>query len=112
MATDLKALHAGTLSEREEVLARLRAREGELRAIGVTRLRLFGSMARGEAGPDSDIDLIAEIDHSSGFSLLDLAGLQLDLAELLGRKVQIGTAIEKARPRIRRRIEADAIEVF
>ena len=69
-------------------------------------------MARGDAGPESDIDLIAEIDPGFGFSLLDLTGLQQDLAELIGRKVEIATAAEKMRPRIRRRVEANAIEVF
>jgi hypothetical protein len=69
-------------------------------------------MARGDAGPESDVDLLAEIDHRSGFSLLDLVGLQRDLGELLGRKVEIATAAESMRPRVRRRVEADAIAVF
>ena len=69
-------------------------------------------MARGEAGPDSDVDLLAEIDHSTKFSLLDLVGLQFDLGDLIGRKVEIATAVERMRPRMRRRVEADAIEVF
>ena len=90
----------------------LRAQEADLRARGVTRLRLFGSVARGSAGPGSDVDLIAEIDHASRFSLLDLVGLQHDLEDLIGRKVEIATAVEKMRPRISRRVEADAIEVF
>ena len=76
------------------------------------RLRLSGSVARGEAGPESDVDLLAEIDHSTKFSLLDLVGLQFDLADLIGRKVEIATAAEKMRPRMRCRVEADAIEVF
>jgi uncharacterized protein len=103
---------ADGLAERERVLAVLRAHEEELRARGVMRLRLFGSVARGEAGPESDVDLIAEIDHASRFSLLDLVGLQHDLEDLIGRKVEIATAAERMRPRIRRRVEADAIEVF
>ena len=42
--------------------------EREIRAQGVTRLRRFGSMARGEAGPKSDVDLLADIDRGVKFS--------------------------------------------
>jgi uncharacterized protein len=112
MAADVLVVDAGGLAERERVLGTLRAHEADLRARGVRRLRLFGSVARATAGPESDVDLIAEIDHASRFSLLDLVGLQHDLEDLIGRKVEITTAAERMRPRIRRRVEADAIEVF
>ena len=85
---------------------------GEVTALGVKRLRLFGSIARGERGPESDVDLLAEIDHSFRFSLIDLVGLQQDLEDLIGRKVEIATAAEEMRQRIRARVEADAIEIF
>jgi predicted nucleotidyltransferase len=111
MATETQTL-AAPLSERERVLRVLRRHETEIRAQGVTRLRLFGSMARGEAGSESDVDLIADIDRRTRFSLLDLVGLQHFLQDLLGRKVDIGTTVEKMRPRMRQRFEADAIEVF
>jgi len=111
MATDLAALDTA-LAQRERVLRVLRGHEAEIRARGVARLRLFGSMARGEAGPESDIDLIADIDRSFRFSLLDLVGLQHFLEGLLDRKVDIGTTVAKMRPRMRQRFEADAIEVF
>jgi uncharacterized protein len=94
------------------VLRILREREPELRARGVVRLRLFGSMARGEAGSQSDVDLIAEIDRAGKFSLIDHVGLEQDLADVLGRTVEISTAPWKMRPRMRARVEAEAIEVF
>jgi uncharacterized protein len=100
------------LVERERVLRVLRQHEAELRAQGVTRLRMFGSMARGEAGPKSDVDLIAEIDRSVSFSLLDLVGLHDRLQDLVGRDVDVGTTVAKMRPRMRQRFEADAIDVF
>jgi predicted nucleotidyltransferase len=112
MASETATLAPGALAERERVLRILRAREPELRARGVARLRLFGSMARGEAGPESDIDLVAEIDRSVKFSLIDHVGLEQDLTDLLGRAVEISTAPWKMRPRMRARVEADAIEVF
>ena len=98
--------------ERARVLRILRAHEAEIRARGVTRLRLFGSMARGEAGPASDVDLLADIDDRATFSLIELVDLQYFLADLLGRRVEVGTSLEEARPRVRARIEADAVEVF
>ena len=112
MTTAAATIDRAGLAERERVVTLLRAREAELRALGITRLRLFGSMARGEAGPESDVDLIAEIARGAKFSLIDLVGLQHDLGELIGREVEIATAAEKMRPRMRRRVEADAIEVF
>jgi predicted nucleotidyltransferase len=100
------------LAERERVLRILRAHESDIRAQGVTRLLMFGSMARADAGPDSDVDLLADIDKSVKFSLIDLVGLQDFLADLIGRKVDVGTSLANARPRIRQRIETDAVEVF
>ena len=56
-------------------------------AHGAINVRIFGSFARGEAGPDSDVDLLVDVgpEHSSFFP----GGLMLDLEELLGRKVDI-----------------------
>jgi uncharacterized protein len=112
MAAEAKTIDSRAPAERARVPGILREHEGELRAQGVARLRLFGSMARGEAGPDSDVDLIAEIGRSLSFSLLDLVGLQDYLRNLLGRKVEVGTTVSKMRPRMRQRFEAEAIEVF
>ena len=56
---------------------------------GARNVRVFGSVAREEAGPESDIDLL--VDMEPGRSLLDLGGLWSDLNELLGRKVDIVT---------------------
>ena len=69
-------------SRREEIL-RIAAKHG------AHNVRVFGSVARGEAGENSDIDLLVELEE--GRSLLDQAGLVLDLEELLGRKVDVVT---------------------
>jgi predicted nucleotidyltransferase len=100
--------------ERARVLAALRGQAAELRRRGVRRLRLTGSVARGEASPASDVDLIAEIDSTTvaRFSLLDLAALELDLADALGREVQIVTAPDELHPLVRASLEAPAIEVL
>jgi len=54
---------------------------------GARQPRIFGSIARGEAGPGSDIDLLVKMDE--GRSLLDLSALALDLRDLLGVKVDV-----------------------
>ena len=74
----------------------------------VARVRVFGSVARGEATPDSDLDLI--VDFSAPKSLFDIVRIELELSEALGRKVDLLTegAIS---PYIRERI-ADDIRVL
>jgi predicted nucleotidyltransferase len=54
---------------------------------GAQKPRIFGSVARGEAGPESDIDLLVKMEE--GRSLLDLSALALDLRDLLGVKVDV-----------------------
>ena len=73
---------------------------------GAYNVRIFGSVARGEADEKSDIELLVNME--SGRSLLDLCGLLIDLEELLGRKVDVVT--EKGlRDRIRNRVLNEAI---
>jgi predicted nucleotidyltransferase len=57
------------LAERERVLRMLREAAPGLRARGITRLGLFGLLARGDAGPESDVDLLIEMDPDAGPSL-------------------------------------------
>lgn len=81
-------------SKREDIL-RLAARRG------ARNVRLFGSLARGEAGPGSDVDFL--VDLEPGRSLLDLGGLLMDLQDLLGREVDVVTEAglrERLRPRV------------
>lgn len=72
---------------------------------GAHNVRVFGSVARGDAVPDSDIDFLVDVEP--GTSLMDLGGLLMDLQELLGCSVDIVT--EKGlRPRIRDRVLSEA----
>ena len=73
---------------------------------GAKKIRVFGSVARGEARPDSDIDFL--VDMEPGRSLFDLGGLLMDLQDVLGRKVDVVT--EKGlHSRIRERVIREAV---
>jgi predicted nucleotidyltransferase len=93
------------------VLARLRQHEAELRQRGITGLWVFGSLARGEAGPDSDIDLIAEFDPGSRLSLTGLSSLRADMAEMLGAHVDLAEW-QVLRQHVREQAERDAVRIF
>ena len=95
----------------ERVVGLLRERSGELRARGVRGLALFGSVARGEARSDSDVDLLVELDPDTtlGFGVV---GLRDELQRLLGREVGLTFAGGQLRPEFRERIVSDLVQVF
>ncbi len=97
--------------DRDHVLATLRAHEGKLKQAGIVRLSLFGSTARGDGGPDSDVDLLAAFDSTRRISILDIAGMELDLSEILGCKVDL---LEEGRlkARVQKSVEAEALRAF
>jgi predicted nucleotidyltransferase len=74
---------------REDTISLLRKHQAEIAGHGVRALYLFGSTRRGEARPDSDVDLF--IDYAEGFSLLDLVALKEDVDRLLGTRTDITT---------------------
>jgi predicted nucleotidyltransferase len=97
--------------DRDAVLERLRAHEAELKAMGVARLSLFGSVARGEAGPNSDVDLAAEFDRSRPFGIFQFAALERRLRDLMGLPVDlVGEPARK--PRVQRAIDRDRVRAF
>lgn len=96
------------------VLETLRAHEAELRSLGVERLALVGSVARGEQGAASDIDLLVRLcsDDPGGYAFFGkVESLRQHLTHLLGRKVDIITEPVR-KPRLRRSIEADQLLAF
>jgi predicted nucleotidyltransferase len=85
----------------ENVVATLRKHEPELRAAGICRLSVFGSVARGDAAPGSDVDLAAELDPDACVDLFRLTALQRRIAELLGRPVDLlPEPVENSRLRV------------
>ena len=89
-----------TIRENREAIIRIAGRHG------ATEVRLIGSVARGEARADSDVDLL--VTWSEGTSLLDQAALMLELEKLLGRKVDIASD-GWVKPSIRESAYRDAI---
>lgn len=96
--------------DRQTVIRKLKSHEAELRAEGILHLYLYGSVARGEADEVSDIDLFYEYENP-GFSLLDVVRVQDRLTDLLGGKVD-ATTRDSVHHRIRKEVEAEAIQVF
>jgi uncharacterized protein len=94
----------------DEAIGRLKAHEAELKRLGVERLYLFGSTARGDATESSDVDLF--FDYEKGkFGLFELMDVKEYAAGILGRPTDIMTrdSLHKA---IRQRVEATAVRVF
>ena len=75
---------------------------------GAREIRLFGSMARGEADETSDVDFLVELEP--GRSLFDLGGLQFELETLLGCRVDVVTR-RGLKPRIRERVLQEAVRL-
>ena len=98
MAT-LPPMHALIETHRAELLALARGR-------GVTGVRVFGSMSRGDGSDNSDVDLLVTL--APGTSALALGGLLLDAQELLGRRVDVVTEAS-LHPALRERVVASAV---
>jgi len=86
-------------------LASHRSRVGELlNRYGATHPRLFGSVARGDACEDSDLDLLVDLAPGAGNEMLRVAGLAEELSELLGVRVDVVAA-----PMLRAEVSASAL---
>lgn len=112
--TDQPATLASDLAapaERERVIQAIREHETDLRALGVERLWLFGSLARGDAGADSDVDLMIRVPAGRKFSLFDLGEVRVALCECLGRDVDV-IIEEDVASDFRRTIASELLLVF
>ena len=95
---------------RDPIIEKLRANADAIRAFGVTALYLYGSMARGDPGADSDVDLFADVDYQR-FGFIPFMDLRDYLARLLGHKVDFTTR-NALHPDLRELIIGSAIKVF
>jgi predicted nucleotidyltransferase len=77
--------------EQERILTKLSENRQLLQAYGIKDIRLFGSVARGEAGAGSDVDLLVEFDPSAHIGMFEFSRLRRELSQLLGCKVDLAT---------------------
>lgn len=90
----------------DEVLALLRQfRRDRAGTYGITRIGVFGSVARGDSGPDSDIDIVYETDTPN---LFRASHMRQELEELMGRHVDVIRLRKHMNPRLRERIQQEA----
>ena len=95
---------------RQEILAKLRENEAALRARGVSHAALFGSRTGGDARPDSDIDIMVELDPAAHVTIFNYAGLKDYIAGLFDGPVDVVS--RGLKPYVRPAVITDAIYAF
>lgn len=96
---------------RDEAIARIKKVEQAIRGYGAAALYLFGSTARNEAKPTSDVDIFVDWDPAKPLGMMEFFDLEDTLAETLGAKVDLCTRTE-LHPVLRPDIERSAIRVL
>jgi predicted nucleotidyltransferase len=94
-----------------EALSQLKQLAPTVRSMGATALFIFGSTARGEAKPTSDLDLFVDHDPAETFSLMELIGIKQFLAQKLSVAIDL-TTLTSLHPMLRADIERSALRVF
>jgi predicted nucleotidyltransferase len=97
--------------DRQEIIDRLRQNEAALRARGVTHAALFGSRARGDNRPDSDTDIMIDIDAEAVVSVYDYVGLKEYISSLFDGPVDV-VSREGLKAHVRPAATADAVYAF
>ncbi len=95
----------------DEAIARLREHRQQLEAVGVRHAAIFGSVARGDNRPDSDVDVLVDVDPARARSLFDLAGIHAEVEEVIGAPVDVAR-LDRLRPHVAIEAERDAVHAF
>lgn len=96
---------------RDDIIAKLKEAEPALRARGIRRAAVFGSVARGDDRPDSDIDIMIEVDPEAHITVYDYVGLKEFVAGLFDGRVDV-VSRDGLKPYVRPAATADAIYAF
>ena len=96
---------------RTEATDVLRRYESELRTRGVRRAAVFGSVARGEAGPASDVDIMIDLDPDAGLDVFAYSGLKCFIARLFVARVDVVNR-NALKPDLKAPAERDAVYAF
>ncbi len=97
--------------DRNTVLSRLKAVEKELKARGVSHAALFGSVARGEQRPDSDIDIMVDIDPAASMGVYEYVAVVNFLEDMFSTRVDVSNR-KAMRDHMRPNAERDALYAF
>jgi predicted nucleotidyltransferase len=92
---------------RDDAIARLRTHRARLEAAGVRHAAIFGSVARGDNRPDSDVDVMVEVDTDQVRSLFDLGLIQSEVEDIIGGPVDVARR-DRLRPHVA--IEAETTQ--
>jgi len=95
--------------KRQEACQLVQSHQQELQKLGVKSLNIFGSVARDEANPQSDIDILVELDESIGF--FEFFRIQHYLEDLLQCSIDLGT-VDALKEHLRQPILKDTVHVF
>lgn len=96
---------------RDEVIATLKAHQPELMAMGILHAGLFGSVARGEQGPESDIDILIDIDANLKMGVFEYAGIKRQVGEFFPVSADVVNK-KFLRPYVREAVDRDLIRAF
>jgi predicted nucleotidyltransferase len=96
--------------KRERIIETLRANRALLEKFRVRSLSVFGSAVRGDAGPDSDVDILVEFEPDADIGLIEFIRLKNELGDLLGVSVDLGTP-EALHPALKEDILREALRV-
>ena len=97
--------------DRQEIIARLRENEAALRRRGVRHAALFGSRARGEARPDSDVDIMIEVDPAARIGVYEYVAIKDYITALFNTRVDV-VRRDRLKPYVRPVVTRDAIYAF
>jgi uncharacterized protein len=97
--------------DRRDAIEVLRRHQDDLRAHGIVHAALFGSIARGEAGPQSDLDILIELDPALTLDIFAYVELKRYVADLFGGRVDVVDK-DALKPHLRQPVSADAIDAL